>query len=193
MAKRAKNKTNPSFFPFVSVLIALIGVLIFIVLTLTVTSTKPPLVIESPIEYSDEEEAFFKRINVILEFVDGSVFVRASAYELVGFEDVEFNAQEEWSYIEGIYKNFAYERPTAWKGTPFLDFINDLAKNKQKTHFVSFLLRETGITEYSLLSDILNRRNGMVFDEVKFPDSNVNWESDWTLVYLPSEQKLITR
>ncbi|RUM85924.1 MAG: hypothetical protein DSZ20_04850 [Candidatus Thioglobus sp.] len=101
MAKRAKNKTNPSFFPFVSVLIALIGVLIFIVLTLTVTSTKPPLVIESPIEYSDEEEAFFKRINVILEFVDGSVFVRASAYELVGFEDVEFNAQEEWSYIEG--------------------------------------------------------------------------------------------
>ena len=193
MAKRAKSKTNPSFFPFVSVLIALIGVLIFIVLTLTVTSTKPPLVIESPIEYSDEEEAFFKRINVILEFVDGSVFVRASAYELVGFEDVEFNAQEEWSYIEGIYKNFAYERPTAWKGTPFLDFINDLAKNKYKTHFVSFLLRETGITEYSLLSDILNRRNGMVFDEVKFPDSNVNWESDWTLVYLPSEQKLITR
>ncbi|HIF48078.1 hypothetical protein [Candidatus Thioglobus sp.] len=193
MAKRAKNKTNPSFFPFVSVLIALIGVLIFIVLTLTVTSTKPPLVIESPIEYSDEEEAFFKRINVILEFVDGSVFVRASAYELVGFEDVEFNAQEEWSFIEGIYKNFAYERPTAWKGTPFLDFINDLAKNKHKTHFVSFLLRETGITEYSLLSDILNRRNGMVFDEVKFPDSNVNWEADWTLVYLPSEQKLITR
>ena len=193
MAKRAKSKTNPSFFPFVSVLIALIGVLIFIVLTLTVTSTKPPLVIESPIEYSDEEEAFFKRINVILEFIDGSVFVRASAYELVGFEDVEFNAQEEWSYIEGIYKNFAYERPTAWKGTPFLDFINDLAKNKHKTHFVSFLLRETGITEYSLLSDILNRRNGMVFDEVKFPDSNVNWEADWTLVYLPSEQKLITR
>jgi hypothetical protein len=193
MAKRAKSKTNPSFFPFVSVLIALIGVLIFIVLTLTVTSTKPPLVIESPIEYSDEEETFFKRINVILEFIDGSVFVRASAYELVGFEDVEFNAQEEWSYIEGIYKNFAYERPTAWKGTPFLDFINDLAKNKHKTHFVSFLLRETGITEYSLLSDILNRRNGMVFDEVKFPDSNVNWESDWTLVYLPSEQKLITR
>ena len=193
MAKRAKSKTNPSFFPFVSVLIALIGVLIFIVLTLTVTSTKPPLVIESPIEYSDEEEAFFKRINVILEFVDGSVFVRASAYELVGFEDVEFNAQEEWSFIEGIYKNFAYERPTAWKGTPFLDFINDLAKNKHKTHFVSFLLRETGITEYSLLSDILNRRNGMVFDEVKFPDSNVNWEADWTLVYLPSEQKLITR
>ena len=193
MAKRAKSKTNPSFFPFVSVLIALIGVLIFIVLTLTVTSTKPPLVIESPIEYSDEEEAFFKRINVILEFIDGSVFVRASAYELVGFEDVEFNAQEEWSFIEGIYKNFAYERPTAWKGTPFLDFINDLAKNKHKTHFVSFLLRETGITEYSLLSDILNRRNGMVFDEVKFPDSNVNWEADWTLVYLPSEQKLITR
>ena len=193
MAKRARSKTNPSFFPFVSVLIALIGVLIFIVLTLTVTSTKPPLVIESPIEYSDEEEAFFKRINVILEFVDGSVFVRASAYELVGFEDVEFNAQEEWSFIEGIYKNFAYERPTAWKGTPFLDFINDLAKNKHKTHFVSFLLRETGITEYSLLSDILNRRNGMVFDEVKFPDSNVNWEADWTLVYLPSEQKLITR
>ena len=193
MAKRAKSKTNPSFFPFVSVLIALIGVLIFIVLTLTVTSTKPPLVIESPIEYSDEEEAFFKRINVILEFIDGSVFVRASAYELVGFEDVEFNAQEEWSFIEGIYKNFAYERPTAWKGTPFLDFINDLAKNKHKTHFVSFLLRETGISEYSLLSDILNRRNGMVFDEVKFPDSNVNWEADWTLVYLPSEQKLITR
>lgn len=193
MAKRAKNKTTPSFFPFVSVLIALIGVLIFIVLTLTVTATKPPLVIESPIEYSEEDQAFFKRTNVILEFVDGSVFLRASAYELIEFEDVEFNANEEWTNIEKIYKSFAYERPHAWKGTPFLDFINDLAKNKHKTHFVSFLLRETGIVEYSLLSNIINRRNSMVFDEVKFPDSNVNWEADWTLVYLPSEQKLITR
>jgi hypothetical protein len=193
VAKRAKSKTTPSFFPFVSVLIALIGVLIFIVLTLTVTSTKPPLVIESPIEYSEEEEAFFKRTNVIVEFIDGSVFLRASAYELVGYEDIEFNAQEEWANIEKMYANFAYERPTAWKGTPFLDFIDDLAKNKRKTHFVSFLLRETGITEYSLLSDMLNRRNSMVFDEVKFHNANEGWGADWTLVYLPSDQKLITR
>jgi hypothetical protein len=55
------------------------------------------------------------------------------------------------------------------------------------------LLRESGITEYSLLSDIINRRNAMIFDEVKFPGSNENWMVDWTLVYLPSDQKLITR
>jgi len=193
MAKRRGSKTSPSFFPFVSVLIALIGVLIFIVLTLTVTSTKPPLVLESPVEYDEETEEFFKRTNVVVEFADNRVLLKASQFELVEFEDMEFNAQEEWSYIEGIYTNFAYERPAAWRGTPFLDFLNDLAANKRKTHFVSLLLRETGITEYSLLSNIVNRRNAMIFDEVKFPGSNENWGVDWTLVYLPSEQKLITR
>ena len=127
MAKRRGSKTSPSFFPFVSVLIALIGVLIFIVLTLTVTSTKPPLVLESPVEYDEETEEFFKRTNVVVEFADNRVLLKASQFELVEFEDMEFNAQEEWSYIEGIYTNFAYERPTAWRGTPFLDFLNDLA------------------------------------------------------------------
>jgi hypothetical protein len=193
MAKRTKSKTTPSFFPFVSVLIALIGVLIFIVLTLTVTSTKPPLVLESPVEYDEDTEEFFKRTNVVVEFAENRVLLKASEFELIGFEDMEFNAQEEWSYIEGIYSNFAYERRTAWKGTPFLDFLNDLATNKRKTHFISMLLRESGITEYSLMSDIVNRRNAMIFDEVKFPGSNENWMVDWTLVYLPSDQKLITR
>ena len=70
MARRGGNKAAPSFFAFVSVLIALIGVLIFIVLTLTVTSTKPPLVVESPVEYDEEEETFFRRKNVVIEFVD---------------------------------------------------------------------------------------------------------------------------
>jgi len=193
MARRAKNKTSPSFFPFVSVLIALIGVLIFIVLTLTVTSTKPPVVVESPVEYDEETEEFFKRTNVVIEFADSRVLLKASEFEVLEFEDIEFNAQEEWSYIEKIYKNFAYERPAAWKGTPFLDFLNDLAINKKRTHFATMLLRESGITEYSLLSDILNRRNSMIFDEVKFPGSNKNWQADWTLVYLPSQQKLLTR
>jgi hypothetical protein len=171
----------------------LIGVLIFIVLTLTVTSVKPPLVLESPVEYSEDEETFFKRINVIVEFLDGKVFLRATDFELVEFKDMEFDAKEEWSNIEKVYSNFAYERPAGWKGTPFLDFLNDLAKNKNKTHFVTLLLRETGITEYSLMSDILNRRNAMTFDEVKFPNSNDNWVADWTLVYLPSDTKVLTR
>jgi hypothetical protein len=158
-----------------------------------VTSTKPPLVVESPVEYDEETEEFFKRKNVVIEHVDNRVFLRASQFELVEYEDMEFNTQEEWAYIEGIYKNFSYERPTAWKGTPFLDFLNDLAANKRKTHFVTMLLRETGITEYSLLSDILNRRNSMIFDEVKFPGSNDNWTTDWTLVYLPSDITMLTR
>lgn len=193
MAKRAKDKAQPSFFAFVSVLIALIGVLIFIVLTLTVTSTKPPLVVESPVEYDEEEEKFFKRKNVVIEFIDGKVFLRAKQFELVEFKDMEFNAQEEWAYIEKIYQNFSYEKPSAWKGTPFLDFLNDLAHNKKKTHFTTLLLRETGITEYSLLSDIVNRRNSMIFDEVKYPGSNDNWTADWTLVYLPSDIVMMTR
>jgi hypothetical protein len=191
MAKRGRNKTSPSFFPFVSVLIALIGVLIFIVLTLTVTSVKPDLVLESPVEYDEENETFFKRTNIVIEFVDGNVFLRASAYELLEFKDMEFNAKEEWEYIEKIYSDYSYERATAWKGTPFLDFIDDVAKNRQKTHFMSFLLRETGITEYSLISDIINRRNGMIFDEEL--EVNDDWIADWTLVYLHSDQNLITR
>ncbi|MDG2395925.1 hypothetical protein, partial [Candidatus Thioglobus sp.] len=84
MARRGGNKAAPSFFAFVSVLIALIGVLIFIVLTLTVTAVKPKLVVESPIEYDPEEAEFFKRQNVIIEFIDGGMFLRASAFELEG-------------------------------------------------------------------------------------------------------------
>ena len=193
MAKRAKSKTTPSFFPFVSVLIALIGVLIFIVLTLTVTAVKPKLVVESPIEYDPEEDEFFKRQNVIIEFVDGGMFLRASAYELEGFEDVKFNAQEEWDHIGKIYADYSYERHTAWQGTQLLDFFHDMAKNKHKTHFMTFLLRESGITEYSLMSDLINRRNSMVFDDRKFPGINDNWETAWTLVYLPSDITMLTR
>jgi hypothetical protein len=193
MAKRGRNKTSPSFFAFVSVLIALIGVLIFIVLTLTVTAVKPKLVIESPIEYDAEAEEFFKRTNVIIEFIDGRMFLRASDYELAGFEDIEFNAQEEWAYIVKIYSNYSYERHTAWEGTPFLDLIKDMAQNKRKTHFMSFLLRETGITEFSLMSELINRRNSMIFDNVKTPGINDNWTADWTLVYLQSDRKLEIR
>jgi hypothetical protein len=193
MAKRGKNKTSPSFFPFVSVLIALIGVLIFIVLTLTVTAVKPKLVVESPIEYNAEEDEFFKRQNVIIEFIDDSMFLRASAFELEGFEDIEFNAQEEWDHIGKIYADYSYERHTSWQGTPLLDFINDMAKNKHKTHFMTFLLRESGITEYSLMSDLINRRNSMVFDDRKFPGVNDNWEAAWTLVYLRSDRILETQ
>jgi len=193
MAKRRGNKAQPSFFAFVSVLIALIGVLIFIVLTLTVTSTKPPLVVESPVEYDEEEETFFRRKNVVIEFVDGKVFLRAKQFELVEYKDMAFDAQKEWAYIEKIYKNFSYERPNAWKGTAFLDFLNDLATNKKKTHFTTFLLRESGITEFSLLSDIVNRRNSMIFDETKNPGINDNWSADWTLVYLPSDTIMLTR
>ena len=193
MAKRRGSKAQPSFFAFVSVLIALIGVLIFIVLTLTVTAVKPKLVVESPIEYNDEEEEFFKRTNVIIEFVNGGMFLRASDFELEGFEDIEFNAQEEWDHIGKIYADYSYERHTAWRGTPLLDFFNDMAKNKHKTHFMTFLLRETGITEYSLMSDLINRRNSMVFDDRKFPGINDNWAAAWSLVYLRSDRDLEIR
>ena len=193
MARRGGSKAQPSFFAFVSVLIALIGVLIFIVLTLTVTAVKPKLVVESPVEYNEVDEEFFKRINVVIEFVDGGVFLRASDFELVDFIDTEFDANKEWDYIQKIYGDFSYERHTAWQGTNFLDFINDMAKNKHKTHFMTFLLRETGITEYSLMSDLINRRNSMVFDEVKHPGVNDNWEAAWSLVYLRSDRVLEVR
>jgi len=54
-------------------------------------------------------------------------------------------------------------------------------------------LRESGITEYSLMSDLINRRNSMVFDDRKFPGINDNWETAWTLVYLPSDITMLTR
>jgi hypothetical protein len=58
---------------------------------------------------------------------------------------------------------------------------------------MTFLLRESGITEYSLMSDLINRRNSMVFDDRKFPGINDNWEAAWTLVYLPSDITMLTR
>ena len=192
MARRGRSKVNPSFFPFVSVLIALIGVLIFIVLTLTVTAVKPKLIIEAPLEWSEEEQKFIKRKNVVIEFSDINPTLRAEEYDIVVYKNMEFNAEMEWKNVEKFYNRHQQNNPSSWEGTPFLDFVKDISTNKRKTHFISFLLRPAGIKTYSYLSEILNRRNSVIFDKGKYPNIQKNWVVDWTLVYLNDDRKFGT-
>jgi hypothetical protein len=191
MAKRGGNKVNPSFFPFVSVLIALIGVLIFIVLTLTVTAVKPKLIIEAPLEWSKEEQKFFKRKNVVVEFSEIKPTLRAKEYDILVYENIEFDADAEWKNVEDFYKKYQQNDPKSWTGTPFLDFVADVA-SRHKTHFISFLLRPAGVRTYSLLSEIINRRNSVIFDKDEYPGVQKHWVVDWTLVYLNADRKFDT-
>ena len=192
MAKRGGNKANPSFFPFVSVLIALIGVLIFIVLTLTVTAVKPKLIIEAPLEWSEAEQKFIKRKNVVIEFSEANPTLRAEEYDIFVYQNMEFDAEMEWKNVEKMYSRYQQNNPSSWEGTPFLDFVKDISTNKRKTHFISFLLRPTGVKTYSYLSEILNRRNSVIFDKKEYPGMQKDWAVDWTLVYLNDDREFGT-
>jgi len=192
MSRRGRNKLTPSFFPFISVLIAIIGTLIFLTLTMTLTALDPVLVIQAPMEWVLSEDGVEghtrQRKNVMIECVDDrAVLLSTEGGEVV--ELMEFDGDTEWNNLAGFYGRLQKGDPDSWQGTPFLDFVNEMAK-KRSTHFINFLLRPSGIHPYTTLSDILKMRNSIEFDEEKYPDAPKKWIADWGLVYVEEIQEV---
>lgn len=192
MGRRAKQKVNPSFFPFISVLIAIIGVLTFLVLAVTLTALKPPLVVEA-----DEDEvaaegggAAETRSVIVVEFKDGKAFV-SNAKEGTPFYGLEFNADAEWAKVVEIHQQNRKHDPVAWSGTPFLDFAIEAAKQYKKK-YILFLIRPTGVESYTILSDVIDIRNGIKLNEEQKKLVG-HWVSDWTLVYVEEDRKVNLR
>lgn len=184
--RRPKNRLTPSFFPFISVLIAIIGSLIFIILSTTLTALDPVLVLESPMEYVDGVKK--QRKNIIIELANGKATVLTGKSE----NPIIFNADTEWNNLTAFYGRLQKGDPNSWQGTPFLDFANEVAK-KRSSEFISFLLRPSGIYEYSIFSDILNMRNAIEFDQEKYPDIEKNWDVDWSLIYVEEDREILIR
>jgi len=192
MGRRAKQKVNSSFFPFISVLIAIIGVLTFLVLAVTLTALKPPLVVEA-----DEEEAAAEgggpaemRSVMVIECKNEKAFV-SNAKAGSPYDGLEFDFDREWSKVVEIHQQNRKHDPTAWQGTPFLDFVTAVAKEYKKRYLL-FLIRPTGVEPYNILSDVINIRNGIKLTEAQQQEAG-HWVADWTLVYVEEDRKVNLR
>ena len=192
MGRRAKQRVNPSFFPFISVLIAIIGVLTFLVLAVTLTALKPPLVVEA-----DEDEAAAEgggaaemRSVVVVEFKDQRAFV-SNAKPGSPHDGLEFDFNMEWGKVVEIHRQNRKPDPEAWRGTPFLDFVAEIAKQYKK-RYILFLIRPTGVEPYTILSDVINVRNGIKLNEEQ-KSAVGHWVADWTLVYVEEDRKVNLR
>lgn len=195
MKRRGRNRLAPSFFPFISVLIAIIGSLIFMTMTMTLTALDPELIIEAPMEWIPNEDGVGgterKRNHVMIECVEGrAALIVAESGKVV--EERVFDADSEWNKVVEIYRRLQKDNPEAWKGTPYLDFLNEIA-GKRSTHFISFLVRPSGIHPYSMLSDIVKMRNAIEIDEEKYPEYSKGWGADWSLVYVEEDREVIIR
>ena len=193
MSRRPKQKVNPSFFPFISVLIAIIGVLTFLVLAVTLTALKPPLVIEAEGDEATAESSGGPaelRSVVIVECKDGKAFI-ANAAKGEAEAALVFDYGREWYKVLEIHKQRKKRDPAAWQGTPFLDFINRMALQR-KQRYLLFLIRPSGIAPYNILSYVVNIRNGIRLSEEnreRFP----SWAADWTLVYVEEDRDVNLR
>lgn len=195
MRRRGRNRLTPSFFPFISVLIAIIGSLIFMTLTMTLTALDPVLIIESPMEWVPNEDGVGgterRRRHVMIECADDRAVLLTAESGGVA-EKSEFDVESEWSNILEVYRRLQKNNPESWEGTPYLDFLNEIA-GKRSTHFINFLVRPSGIHPYSMLSDILKMRNGIEIDEEKYPGVKEEWAADWSLVYVQEDREVMTR
>ncbi len=195
MNRRGRNRLTPSFFPFISVLIAIIGSLIFMTLTMTLTALDPMLVIESPMEWVPDEDGVGgsnrRRSNIIIECADDqAVLLATESGEVV--EKIKFDTGLERRHLVGIYRKLRKGDPDAWTGTPFFDLAKEVGETRA-TSFITFLLRPSGIQAYTTLSDILKMRNSIEFDEVKYPDIEERWDADWSLVYVEEDREVVSR
>lgn len=195
MRRRGRNRLAPSFFPFISVLIAIIGSLIFMTLTMTLTALDPVLIIESPMEWVPDEDGLGgterRRRYVMIECADDrAVLLAAESGGVV--ERLVFDADSEWNNIVEVYRRLQKDNPESWKGTPYLDLLNEISA-KSSTHFINFLVRPSGIHPYSMLSDILKMRNGIEINEETYPGVREGWSADWSLVYVQEDREVMTR
>lgn len=197
MPRRRRSKISPAFFPFISVLISIIGVLIFLTLSITLTALDPPLIIESAEKATEEEGkpgvagvSFYRRM-VMIELKNDTAFVAEREGKEIRMGQ-QFDVNNEWARVIEIYRELGEDDPGKWQGSPFLDFLNELAADRKRPYLL-FLIRPSGIHPFSVLSDIVQRRNSAKGVEETEGEPLKGWKVDWTLTYQPEDRKVIPR
>jgi len=190
MARR-KKRVSFSLFPFLSVLINIIGILIFMCLALSITAIDPPLIVESAVESISGTGDM--RTPVVVECKDSTAFIIKNASGKA-VRDQEFNVTDTWDHIVKIYRNGTQDNPDSWNDNSFLEFLNKLSG--EGSRFLLFLVRPSGIYPYTILSDIVKMRNNIkpenkILETDSFDDECNNWEIDWTLLYQEENRKVI--
>ena len=199
MAKRKKGRFSFSLFPFLSVLITIIGILIFMTLAISISSTAIdlPLIVEDAIVRVPGSGDTDTRTPVLVECKDNATFVIKNVRGKA-VRDQEFNVADAWNHVIEVYRNDKQNNPDSWNGDPFLEFLNEL-KGKG-ARFLLFVVRPSGIYPYTMLSDIVKMRNDIKPEnEIVETDSadetdeswERDWKVDWALIYQKENRKVI--
>lgn len=195
MARIKKKSLSPSLFPFLSVLIAVIGILIFMSLALSITAVDLPLIVKSAVEGITGTGDM--RTPVVVECKDNTAFVIKNA-KGKAVRDQEFNVTDAWDHVVKVYRSGKQDNPDSWNDNPFLEFLNELSS--EGSRFLLFLVRPSGIYPYTMLSDIVKMRNDIKPEAKTVETDSIgnegenwkkDWKVDWTLIYQEENRKVI--
>lgn len=140
MRAYARSKIDrPSLFPFLSVLLCLIGVLMFLAAAIAPTSVRSATSnVELLIEASAERET--KR-PILLECTHDHAATSDGEHSF-------YTEAEQAALDSGEYEG----------GTPFTDFLADLSR-KAETEYVLFIVRPAGLSTFQSLRRVVRERN----------------------------------
>lgn len=134
---RAISVQPPSLFPFLSVLVCMIGILMFLAVSVALTSLESAASnVELQIESNAPEHG---KTPLMLECT-------ADGAREFGGERL-FQKSDEENIVQGT-----------WQGTPFTDFLASLARDADK-EYLMFVVRPDGLETFRLLRAILVLRN----------------------------------
>lgn len=140
---RYRSQGPPSFFPFLSVLLCVLGVLMFLAAGLASGSLRTAISnIRIEIEGSSEHER-------------APIFLECTKNGARSFDDkYKFSATQEEAMIKGAK---AVE-DLKWAGTPYTDFLAALSRSRDKEYIV-FIVRPDGIEIFKSLRLLAVLRN----------------------------------
>lgn len=143
MRERTQSVQRPSLFPFLSVLVCLIGVLTFLAASLALTALgKAQGSVEIEIEAGASKHG---KTPVLIECVSNRAFTVGGEYS--------FDEDDEDKVWMASRKESSYDPDQ----TPFTRFLRELALDKNK--YVLFIVRPEGLSTYTTLRNNISARN----------------------------------
>jgi len=144
MRERTHTVQRPSLFPFLSVLVCLIGVLTFLAASLALTALgKAQGNVELEIQAGESKHG---KTPVMIECVSNRAFTVEGDH---GFDEEEEDSV--WQAARKEHTDYSHER------TPFTRFLQNLAAEADK--YVLFIVRPDGLSMYATLRNNVTTRN----------------------------------
>jgi len=144
MRERTHTVQRPSLFPFLSVLVCLIGVLTFLAASLALTALgKAQGNVELEIQAGESKHG---KTPIMIECVSNRAFTVEGKHE--------FNEEQEdavWQAGRKQHTDYEHDR------TPFARFLQKLASDEDK--YVLFIVRPDGLSMYATLRNNVTTRN----------------------------------